>query len=147
MMAQVKIQLPDGSTRGYDKGTTGFHIAESISPRLAKEAVVVKVGGVVLLQMAFRAVTDQGNAVAVVATTLAIAALFMPLRRGIQNAIDRRFYRHRYDTARTLAAFSETARDEVDLEKLAGELVAVVQDTMQPTRASLWLRKDERTGR
>ena len=98
-------------------------------------------GSVVLLQMAFRGVTGQGNAVAIVISTLAIAALFMPLRGRIQDIIDRRFFRRRYDAARTLAAFSATVRDEVDLEKLTGELVAVVENTMQPSHVSLWLRE------
>ncbi len=98
-------------------------------------------GGVVLLQMAFRAVTGQENAVAIVISTLAIAALFMPLRGRIQNIIDRRFYRRKYDAARTLAAFSIRMRDEVDLEKLTGELVTVVRETMQLAYVSLWMRK------
>ena len=99
-------------------------------------------GSVVLLQMAFRGVTGQGNAVAVVISTLTIAALFMPLRRRIQDIIDRRFFRRRYDAARTLAAFSSRMRDEVDVERLTGELVAVIEETMQPAHVSLWLRND-----
>ena len=97
-------------------------------------------GGVVLLQMAFRGVTGQGNAVAVVISTLTIAALFMPLRVRVQSFIDRRFYRRRYDASLTLAAFADRMRDEVDVDKLTGELVAAVEQTMQPAHTSLWLR-------
>ena len=97
-------------------------------------------GGVVLLQMAFRGVTGQGNAVAIVISTLAIAALFVPLRLRIQSFIDRRFYRRRYDAALTVAAFADRMRDEVDMERLTSELLTAVEDTMQPTYVSLWLR-------
>ena len=99
-------------------------------------------GGVVLLQMAFRGVTGQGNAVAIVVSTLTIAALFIPLRRRIQDIIDRRFFRRRYDAALTLAAFSSRMRDEVDMDRLTSELLTAVEDTMQPTHVSLWLRDD-----
>ena len=102
-------------------------------------------GSVVLLQMAFRGVTGQGNAVAVVISTLTIAALFMPLRRRIQGIIDRRFYRRRYDAALTLAAFADRMRDEVDMDRVTGELVGVVHDTMQPEHVSLWLRASTST--
>jgi hypothetical protein len=104
--------------------------------------VAVYFGVIVVLQSIFVALTGQKSTLAVVASTLAIAAIFNPLRRRIQAVVDRRFYRRRYDTRKTLQEFSAKLRDETDLEALNEDLVGVVRETMQPAHASLWLRPD-----
>jgi hypothetical protein len=107
---------------------------------LTVSLVLVYLGGVISLQYASRTIAGGESQVAVVASTLAIAALFNPMRRRIQAFVDRRFYRSRYDAQKTLASFSVRLRDETDLDALSGELVAVLRGAVQPTRVSLSLR-------
>jgi len=107
---------------------------------LTLSLAVVYVGGIVLTQGFFRALTGQETRLAVVASTLAMAALFGPLRRRVQAFIDRRFYRRKYDAAKTLEAFSVRLRDETDLDTLGEDLVGVVSEAVQPAHARLWLR-------
>ena len=109
---------------------------------------LVYFGGITAAQAVFTALTSQEEQpqLAIVVTTLVIAALFTPLRRRIQSFIDRRFYRSKYDARKTLVAFSSQLRNEADLEVLSDELVGVVRETMQPVHISLWLRPDRGRG-
>ncbi|HSL01104.1 MAG TPA: hypothetical protein VK869_12265 [Rubrobacteraceae bacterium] len=109
---------------------------------LTATLALVYLGGVAATEGVFRYLTGQLEQpqLAVVATTLVIAALFNPLRRRIQAVIDRRFYRRKYDAAKTLAAFSGRLREETNLGALSDEMLSVVRDTVQPVHASLWLR-------
>ena len=109
---------------------------------LTATLVVVYFGSVVSLQAAFRALSGEDSTLAVVASTLTIAALFGPLRRRVQGFVDRRFYRRKYDAAKTLEAFATRLREETDLDTLSDDLVGVISSTMQPEHVSLWLRPD-----
>jgi hypothetical protein len=109
---------------------------------LTATLVALYFGGIVVLQSVFVLLTGQRSTLAVVASTLLIAALFNPLRRRIQSFIDRRFYRSKYDARKTLEAFSAQLREETDLNALSEDLVGVVRETMQPAHVSLWLRPE-----
>jgi hypothetical protein len=101
---------------------------------------LVYFGSIVVFQNVFTRLTGQGSTVAVVLSTLLIAALFLPVRRRVQDVIDRRFNRSRYNAEKTLERFAATARDETDLDALTAELLRVIQETMQPATLSIWLR-------
>jgi hypothetical protein len=111
---------------------------------LTATLVALYFGGVAATQTILRALTGQTDQpqLAVVVSTLVIAALFNPLRRRIQSFIDRRFYRSKYDARKTLEAFSARLREETNLESLNKELAGVIRETMQPAHVSLWLRPD-----
>ena len=104
--------------------------------------VALYFGGIVVLQRVLVLLTGEKSTLAVVASTLLIAALFSPLRRRIQSFIDKRFYRRKYDARKTLEIFSARLRNQTDLEALSDDLVGVVSETMQPTHVSFWLRPD-----
>jgi hypothetical protein len=108
---------------------------------LTATLVLIFFGGVTLLQSIFQTISGEQSLISIVLSTLAIAALFNPLRLRIQNFIDRRFYRSKYDAQKMLERYTTKARNETDFEQLSADLVAVAQDTMQPEHTSLWIIK------
>ena len=104
-------------------------------------------GSIVLLQTLFDHLTGQQSPIIIVISTLLIAALFTPLRRRVQDVIDRRFFRKKYDAAQVLADFARHARDETDLDSLTAELARVVGETMQPERVNVWLADSRKSRR
>src|SRR3712207_2464263 len=139
------VDLPPSSTESYRLYEIDILINRTlVYGSLTAMLAVIYFGGVATVQAIFRTLTGQQEQpqLAIVVSTLVIAALFMPLRRRIQSFIDRRFYRRKYDAAKTLEAFSAKLRDETDLDALRDDLVGVVRETMQPAHLSLWLRPD-----
>jgi K+-sensing histidine kinase KdpD len=104
---------------------------------------LVYFGTIILLQSLVGQAMDEQSPIIIVLSTLLIAALFNPLRQRVQDAVDRRFYRKKYDAAQVLAQFAQTARDEVDMEALQAELLRVIQETLQPESVVVWFKQSE----
>jgi hypothetical protein len=124
-----------------------YDLDRIISRTLAWGLLTLLLGlGYAVVVLGLGQLLGRDSSLVVAAATLAVAAVFQPARRRTQQAVDRRFNRRRYDAARTIAAFGGRLRQQVDLDTLTGELLAVVEETMQPTRASLWLRPQAPAG-
>jgi hypothetical protein len=111
---------------------------------LTATLALVFFGGVTLLQSLFQSVSGQQSAISIVISTLTIYFLFSPMRKRIQNGIDRRFFRKKYNAEQSLARFAARAREETDIEQLSAEMVTVVEETMKPESVTLWLKKAAR---
>ncbi len=136
-IAMVRHQLYDIDF--IIRRTTSYAIVTAV-------LALVYFGSVVVLQSLFTGLTGQDSTIAIVFSTLLIAALFLPLRQRVQTAIDRRFFRSKYDAQKTLEAFAATVRDETDLDVLTAELVRVIEETMQPEHVSVWLAPESGNG-
>ena len=106
--------------------------------------LLVYFGSVILLQQLFANLTGERSEIITIVSTLAIAVLFIPLRNRVQNVIDKRFNRNKYNAQQVLQKFAVTVRDETDLDRLSAEMLNVVNETMQPKNVSLWLKKDSK---
>jgi hypothetical protein len=129
--------LPDWGVFVFGRGTVIFWAFRALLS-------LFYLGWFIVFYVLRGGVVGGDSPIAIVLSTLVIAALFIPLRTRVQRTIDRRFYRRKYDAARTLAAFGTQARDVVELEQLTGQLVRVVDETMQPEHVGLWVRKRAR---
>jgi hypothetical protein len=145
VVAGLYLALPPLATGAAILRYRLYDLDRIISRTLAYGLLTVLLGlGYATVVLGLGRLLPQDSSLVIAAATLGVAALFQPARRRIQQAVDRRFNRRRYDAARTIAAFSARLREEVDLDTLTGELLAVIEETMQPTQASLWLRPSPR---
>ena len=120
-------------------------ISRSLTYALVTVTLAAAYGGLVLAGQALFSSFAGGGGLVIAVSTLVVAALFLPLRTRVQRFVDRRFYRRRYDSQQTLAAFGARLREHVDLRTLQADLCGVVDETVQPAHASVWLRREART--